>query len=73
VNPVLYYYRFPLNISIVGVDDPSSGSQSITEQVCEFKDDIVELLCDKTAALIAGDIESVNEYNINNTSVQKQQ
>ena len=57
-DPRLVYYRKPLDISIVGVVDPSTGIDSLKEQECEFKDDVVELLIDETVLILAGDLES---------------
>jgi len=60
VNPVLTYYRKPVLIEIPGCVNPYTGVESIFNVNCEFKDDLVEVILDDTAALIAGDIE--NQY-----------
>lgn len=57
-DPVLTYYRKPKPISIIGVVDPATGQVITVEQICEFKEDVVELIVDETAMLLAGDIES---------------
>ena len=62
-NPVLTYYRKPTYIQILGCIDPYTGQQSIFDIQCEFKDDIVELMLDETASLIAGDINEVKALN----------
>lgn len=62
VNPILTYYRKPIYIQIAGAIDPYTGLTSATNVICEFKDDIVELLIDETASILAGDIESVNQF-----------
>jgi hypothetical protein len=36
--------------------------QSTQEVLCEFKDDIIELIIDEAVAILAGDIESGNQY-----------
>ena len=54
----LTYYRFPAYIQILNCTDPYTGVLSTVNVECEFKDDIVELLIDEAAAIIAGDIES---------------
>ena len=59
VNPVLTYYRKPVYIQIPGVTDPYTGDISLINVNCEFKDDLVEVILDDTAALIAGDIENL--------------
>ena len=61
-NPILTYYRKPVYIQILGCVDPYTGQQSIFDIECEFKDDIVELMLDECASLIAGDINEVNQY-----------
>jgi len=63
VNPNLTYYRKPRYIQIINVVDPYTGLVSPTDVTCEFKDDIVELLIDEAASIIAGDIESVNQFS----------
>ena len=59
VNPVLTYYRKPVLIQIPGCVDPYTGATSISNVNCEFKDDLVEIMLDEAAALIAGDIENM--------------
>jgi len=61
-NPILTYYRKPVYIQILGCVDPYTGQQSLFDIECEFKDDIVELMLDECASLIAGDINEVNQY-----------
>lgn len=61
VNPVLTYYRQPRKIEFAGVINPYTGTPSTADVISEFKDDIVELILDDTAALIAGDIENFNQ------------
>lgn len=58
----LHYFRKPIPISIVGCADPSTGVISTVDIPCEFKDDIAEMLADETAAILAGDIESITQY-----------
>jgi hypothetical protein len=38
---------------------------------CEFKDDIVEVLLDEAAALIAGDIENFTQYQLQQQSAER--
>lgn len=58
VDPSLTYYRQPIRMEILGVQNPYTGIQSPVNVLCEFKDDLVELLIDECAKIIAGDIES---------------
>ncbi len=59
----LTYYRQPLKIQINGCSDPYTGVQSTTEVQCEFKDDIIELIIDEAVSILAGDIESGNQFS----------
>jgi hypothetical protein len=59
VDPVLTYYRKPRLVEFLGVLNPYTAVNSTVDVICEFKDDIVELIIDETAALIAGDIENM--------------
>lgn len=58
----LVYYRRPRDVKFNGCVDPSTGSAITADVTCEFKDDIAEILVDETAAILAGDIESMNQY-----------
>lgn len=62
VNPKLVYYRKPLSIQFEGCVDLEGNSISTANVECEFKDNIVELLIDEAAAILAGDIESITQY-----------
>lgn len=62
VNPILTYYRKPVYIEITGSVNPYTGTTSTTDVICEFKDDITEVLIDETVSILAGDIESVNQF-----------
>tara|TARA_R110000796_G_scaffold4981_3_gene18795 strand:- start:532 stop:1233 length:702 start_codon:yes stop_codon:yes gene_type:complete len=59
VKPVLTYYRQPTLIQVANCTDPYTGNLSLFNVICEFKDDLVEVILDDTAALIAGDIENM--------------
>lgn len=65
------YYRQPVYIQIAGVSDPYTNLVSTVDVPCEFKDDVVELLIDECAGIIAGDIESINQKQINEGRVEK--
>jgi hypothetical protein len=59
----LVYYRQPVKIQINGCVDPYTNVQSTQEVQCEFKDDIIELIIDEAASILAGDIESGNQFS----------
>ena len=59
----LVYYRQPIKIQIQGCVDPYTGVQSLVNVPCEFKDDIIELIIDEAVSILAGDIESGNQFS----------
>ena len=59
VDPILTYYRKPILIQVEGCQNPYTGEISTENVNCEFKDDLVEVILDDTAAIIAGDIENI--------------
>ncbi len=71
VNPVLTYYRQPVLIEFAGVTNPYTGTVSPTDVISEFKDDIVELILDDTASLIAGDTENFNQMQREQQSAER--
>lgn len=62
VDVTLYYYRQPRRIQIAGVQDPYTGIPAPVDVTSEFKDDLVELFIDEAVKILAGDIESMNQY-----------
>jgi hypothetical protein len=66
----LTYYRQPRYIQIAGVVNPYTNLVSAVDVESEFKDDIVEVLIDEAAKIIAGDIESINQISIQDNSVE---
>jgi hypothetical protein len=65
------YYRQPAYIQIAGVSDAYTNAISAADVACEFKDDVVELLIDECAKILAGDIESMNQMQRNSQSVEQ--
>ena len=61
VDPVLTYYRRPTYIEFAGTLNPYTGLTSTVDVESEFKDDIVELILDEAAAIIAGDYDNYNQ------------
>jgi hypothetical protein len=59
----LIYYRQPRRIQITGCTNPYDNTVSTQNVECEFKDDIVELIIDEAVSIIAGDIESGNQFS----------
>ena len=58
----LVYYRQPIKIQIQGCVDPYTGLASAVDIPCEFKDDIIEVIIDEAVSILAGDIESTNQF-----------
>lgn len=58
----LTYYRLPQYIELQGCIDPYQGVGSAVDIECEFKDDIIELIIDEAVSILAGDIESGNQF-----------
>ena len=69
-SATLSYYRKPLDVTFFNCINPATNSVS-TDQECEFKDDVVELIIDEAVAIIAGDIESFNQYQRASQNAQK--
>lgn len=59
----LIYYRQPIKIQVQGCVDPYTNVASTANIECEFKDDIIELIIDEAVSIIAGDIESTNQFS----------
>jgi hypothetical protein len=59
----LVYYRQPVKIQIDGCVDPYTNLASAVNVQCEFKDDIIELIIDEAASILAGDMESGNQFS----------
>ena len=70
VNARLSYYKQPTRIQINGVVDVYTNTISTVDVISEFKDDIVELIIDEAVKILAGDIESVNQMQISDNSVE---
>lgn len=69
-NGMLVYYRQPRRIQIKGCVDPYTQVSSTTNVECEFKDDIIELMVDEAAKILAGDIESFNQQQTASSQVE---
>ena len=67
----LMYYRLPAFIQINGCVDPYTTTQSTADVLCEFKDDITEILVDAAVNILSGDIEYMTQYQVSQQSVQE--
>jgi hypothetical protein len=67
----LIYYRQPRKIQINGCVDPYTSVASTGNVECEFKDDIIELIIDEAVSILAGDIESTNQFSRGTESAER--
>jgi len=67
----LVYYRQPRPIQIEGCVDPYTNVESIQNVESEFKDDIIELIIDEAVSILAGDIESGNQFSRGSESAER--
>lgn len=70
VQTYLHFYRQPRHIEIAGVVDPYTGLVAPVDVNSEFKDDLIELFIDEAVKIIAGDIESMTQYQRAQQSVE---
>ena len=68
----LVYYRLPTPVQIKGCINISDGTTFVTDQTCEFKDDVAEILAMEAAAILAGDLESQLQYQRSEQEVSKE-
>ena len=68
----LIYFRKPLPIKIVGCIDLDTGFtiQASDEQECEYNEDVIEIIVDEAAQILAGDIESITQFQREQQNVQ---
>lgn len=67
----LIYYRFPNPIQITGIRDLSTNLIPIIDVECEFGDDLIELLVDEAAGILAFDTGDFNQGQRLDTEVEK--
>lgn len=67
----LIYYRLPKEVQFLDCINPNTGEAYTVDQNCEFKNDVAEIIVDQAAAILAGDIESMNQYQRESQEIQK--
>ena len=70
-EPKLIYYRLPKRVRFQGVINPENGNFHVDNVECEFKEDIIELIIDEAASILAGDIESTLQYQRESQSAER--
>lgn len=58
----LMYYKQPTRIQVKGCVNPYTGLMSTKEVISDFKDDVVEVIIDDAVSILAGDIESMIQF-----------
>lgn len=66
----LVYFRKPVEVQFNGCININTGVPYTADQECEFKDDVAEVIADEAAMILAGDIESITQYQRNQQNVQ---
>jgi len=66
----LVYYRKPTEVQFTDCIDIKTGFPFTANQECEFNDDVAEVIADNAAMILAGDIESVTQYQRQQQNVQ---
>jgi len=69
-NTELTYYKQPRKIEIAGIKDPYTGLVPATDILSELKDDLIEVIIDDAAEIIAGDIDSFNQMQRTNQTAE---
>lgn len=66
----IIYYRKPVEVQFNGCIDITTGTLFTADQECEFNDDVAELIVDEAAMILAGDFESIIQYQREQQNVQ---
>jgi hypothetical protein len=69
-SATLIYYRQPRIFELAGATNLYSGTVSTADVELEFRDDVCELIIDEAVKILAGDIESFNQYQRASESVE---
>lgn len=70
VSCYFYYFRKPIEIQFNGCIDIATGLSFTADQECEFNDDVAEIIVDEAVSILAGDIESITQYQREQQSIQ---
>jgi len=66
----IVYFRKPLEIQFNGCINITTGLAFTADQECEYNDDVAEIIVDAAATILAGDIESLTQYQREQQNVQ---
>jgi hypothetical protein len=66
----LVYFRKPNEVQFKDCINISTGLTFGADQECEYNDDIAEIIVDEAVSILAGDIESITQYQREQQNVQ---
>jgi len=67
----MVYYTKPRNIQIIGCVSLETQQVVTVNVTSELKDDVIEVIIDDTVAILAGDIEAMNQYSRESQAAEK--
>lgn len=70
-SALLTYYRVPVFIEIAGVANPFTGTVSTADVLCEAPDNVIEVIIEESCGILARDIKSYQEAQMNYQSADK--
>ena len=66
----LIYFRKPIEVQFNGCIDIKTGTTFTADQECEYNDDVAEIIVDAAVSILAGDIESISQFQREQQNVQ---
>jgi len=69
-NLNLTYFRKPVEVLFKDCINPKTGFTNSKDQECELKDDVAEIIVDQAVMILAGDIESITQFQRGQQTVQ---
>ncbi len=67
----LTYYRIPLFIEMISVANPFTGVVSTVDVLCEAPDNVIEVIIEGASAILARDIKSYQEAQMNTAAADR--
>lgn len=68
---LLVYYREPIFIEIAGIANPYTGAVSTVDVLCEAPDNVIEVIIEESCGILARDIKSYQEAQMNYQAADK--
>lgn len=67
-SPLVSYYRRAKHIEIAGCVNPDTGAAVAVDVECEFPNNVIEILIDEAAAILANDFDNYNKMQVLNAN-----